>query len=89
MICVVKCVKKRRISAVFCIFLRAAAGGHVSFWRRVVIGGVGGGTGRFCWAGAYFRCFILCRDDKNDGCQVYDACCANYKKFVDVATFAR
>lgn len=55
----------------------------------MVIGGVDGGTGRFCRAGAYFRCFILCRDDKNDGCQVYGKYRANYKKFVDVATFAR
>ena len=52
----------------------------------MVIGGVDGGTGRFCWAGAYFHCFILCRDDKNDGCQVYGKYRANYKKFVDVAT---
>ena len=77
--------KKRRISAIFCVFC-APPPGRVSFWRRVVIGGVDGGTGRFCWAGAYFRCFILCRDDKNDGCQVYGKYRANYKKFVDVAT---
>ena len=89
MICVVKCVKKRRISAVFCVFFCAPPPGRVSFWRRVVIGGVGGGTGRFCWVWAYFCCFILCRDDKNDGCQVYGKYRANYKKFVDVATFAR
>lgn len=82
--CGIMC-KKRRKSAVFCVFARRRRGGHVSFWRRVVIGG-GDGTGRFCWAWAYFCCFILCRDDKNDGCQVYGKYRANYKKFVDVAT---
>ena len=70
----------------FLCFFCAPPPGRVSFWRRVVIGGVDGGTGRFCWAWAYFCCFILCRDDKNDGCQVYGKYRANYKKFVDVAT---
>ena len=89
MICVVERVKNGEFPPFFLCFCAPPPGGHVSFWRRVVIGGVGGGTGRFCWAWAYFCCFILCRDDKNDGCQVYGKYRANYKKFVDVATFAR
>ena len=31
----------------------------------MVIGGVDGGTGRFCWAVGVLCCFVLCRDDKN------------------------
>ena len=55
-----KMAEIRRFFVFFC-----APPGRVSFWCHVVIGVVDGGTGRFCWAGAYFRCFILCRDDKN------------------------
>ena len=46
--------KKRRISAVFFVFLRAAAGGHVSFWRRVVIGGWAAEQGGFVGPGRIF-----------------------------------
>ena len=72
MICVVKCVKNGGFPPFFLWFC-APPPGRVLFWRRVVIGGVGGGTVRFWWAGAYFRCFILCRDDKNDGAVRYTA----------------